>query len=481
MKNANDRGNELPEINADYIDQLLSHRPARKAPPEKTEKVPVRPTKRLQILLAVAGAALCVFVFFLVRNPYADISDSQWVTMCQDAYAQLSNAEALHYTHTMSRYPSDSETVYTEETWLNGEDCYLIHTEEAGSCHAFLSKDGTYYLNSHGDLAVSGWQTTTKYQGPLRETAEWDALGYTFDGCARKNRAMEVTFSQNLASSPRLQVQYLTFRFDRDLRLTDILFSNVVYNGKEPVTNQIKASVSYTYTLHTTEQAAVENAILSPLQSMEAHRQDNKKWSGIAAAVYEELCSRSVIHYSSEQTERQSVDSTAALRTHEEGWICGTDTYTYTKTEREHRGETRILEQYRLLIGSDRYAKSVQSGNTNGWSQTIQEPRMYSYYGSTWDPDRYVFYKTENSSAGFEISFWRSNRTPGSEPFASGISVITFHLDKELRLLGITVARNDGDINTEPHTVTEYSLYDVTEAQAREAIDDCYRMASANE
>lgn len=66
MKNANDRGNELPEINADYIDQLLSYQSAHKAPPEKTEKVPVRPTKRLQILLAVAGAALCVFVFFLV-------------------------------------------------------------------------------------------------------------------------------------------------------------------------------------------------------------------------------------------------------------------------------------------------------------------------------------------------------------------------------------------------------------------------------
>ena len=44
MENANDRSKELPEINADYIDQLLSYQPPKKEPVKPAVKPAEPPT-----------------------------------------------------------------------------------------------------------------------------------------------------------------------------------------------------------------------------------------------------------------------------------------------------------------------------------------------------------------------------------------------------------------------------------------------------
>jgi hypothetical protein len=79
MENANDRSKELPEINADYIDQLLSYQPPKKEPVKPAVKPVEPPTppeeapppeekenffrKNQKALIVTAVAVLCLLLF----------------------------------------------------------------------------------------------------------------------------------------------------------------------------------------------------------------------------------------------------------------------------------------------------------------------------------------------------------------------------------------------------------------------------------
>lgn len=495
-----DRKSTQPEFTPDYIDQLFSgtnSKPQPKkvpevAPPAAEAQMPA-PRKRkpsaakqkqyrhkklvTYIAAAAAVAAVCLMAL-LLRDPFADISEQQWETMCRDAYERLYMEDHLHFTQTIVRSTATATTTAGVEAWFSGENYYRVETDSDGQRTAFLAKDGAFYRNSHQEAAGFAWSSLSESPWSRQSTGAWDEADYVLDGIERKGKEMEVVFSKNAGSGKQLRVFYLSFRFDDALELKSILYSNVVYTGSEQDPAQIKSSVSDEYTFHTSTKEEIEASIEAPLQMIAEYNRESKKWSAIAAAVYEELCSETVLHYTYEENRRES-DFVSTAR--EEGWICGTDSVTHTKTEGEVKtetgSETRRIEQIRLYKGSDRFSKVTKNGETDGWTQRSGEPYMYAYYGATWNKELYTFCEEVSSETGTDISFYRPSTLLGSDSLIPGITAVTFHLDKEINLYKITVSKIDGDLETEPYTVTQYHIHDVTEAQAREEIDKYYLMA----
>ena len=112
---------------------------------------------------------------------------------------------------------------------------------------------------------------------------------------------------------------------------------------------------------------------------------------------------------------------------------------------------------------------------------------MYYLFEKKWDPNRHIFFGVETSASGTDLTVYRSLSQPNSGSINHGIWIITFHLDRQQRLTGLTVeevsergnAWASSWFNSEPTTVTEYKFHDVTEAQAREKIDKYHKMATS--
>ena len=494
---------ELPEFTPDYIDQLFSGTNSKPqpqapvtAPPPEAQEQPQQPRKRVApkkqeprqkklltyISAAVAVVALCLLAW-LLRNPFSDISELQWETLCRDAYDGLYAQEQMHFTQTTVRSTATATTTVAVETWFSGENFYRIETDKDGKRTAYLANNGTYYRNTDQELAAGGWNPLTGSPWSSQSEGAWEETDYVFDGLERKGKEMDVVFSKNAGAGKQLRVFYLRFRFDTDLNLKSVQYSNVVYEGSERDPEQIKTSVSDEYTFHPSTMDEIKTAIDTPLKLIAEYNRESKKWTAIAGAIYEELCTRTLIHYTSEQI-AQEYHAVPASTTKEEGWICETDSVTHTKTERKVKTETGkktiTLEQVRLRVGSESYTKVIRDGETEGWEQGSREPSMHGYYGALWARTYYAFRKVVSDESGTVLTFSRPSTLPGSDNLIPGITVVTFYLDKEIDLYKITVSRIDGDLETEPYTVTQYHIHDVTEAQAREEIDKYHKMAADN-
>lgn len=436
-----------------------------------------------KILILAGAAVLLVLVCLLVSpnpEPYASIPNDQWIEMCREAYDSLYQKEFLHFTRHRTETAPGSTTA-SAEIWFSGDNFFQRETQENGDLRAYLLKDGTYYSNVQKELAPAEWKASSKDPVFVRSTGTWSDAGYALSHFDRNRQQAEVVFSRDgrLPNDDRLRMHYLTFRFDRDLNLTAIVYAYIVYDSDKVDPNTIYISQTTEYIFHDTPKAEIESAMDAPLQIMEAHRAEAEKWTSIAAAVYEELCSRTFLHYMN-NTVVQEQDSRSGYTSTEEGWFSGTDSLTVTKRSNTETVITRI----QLKKGNAYCKKTIRSEEDSGWDVEEREPSMHGLYQHKWPEDTYTFYSTEAVDTGMDLTFWRVTSPPHHDSQIPGITVITFHLDAQARLCGITVAQitdNAGNswFDNEPSTVSEYRFHDTAESQILAEIDKYYKQATS--
>jgi hypothetical protein len=493
MENANDRSKELPEINADYIDQLLSYQPPKKEPVKPAVKPVEPPTppeeapppeekenffrKNQKALIVTAVAVLCLLLFLCFRNPFANISDEQWIAICQENYDRLIGEEALHYTLIENQSTIALSTNSTMNVWFSGDDFYKITTNRNGAQQAVLVKDGTYYTNYQPDLPAFAWATTLEYPGTVRWVGTWDTAGYTLVGSQRNNKEMEVTFSKNASTSSARQtrMKYLTFRFNKKLEVIAVIHENVLYTGQELAADKINSSTTREYILHPAKTEDIIAEILAPLQAIEEYQRERAKWATITAAVYEELCARTVLHYTSKSTSsvlEYELSATAS----EEGWICRKDSLSIKKQK-----DTELIQ---LNRGNSTYTKSSLDGANGSWMMEERTPAMHPMYQDHWNASQYTFEKIETTKNGTNITFRKHSFYPSTDDsyvvdIFSGRSV-TFCLDKDINLYKIIVTTETDGADAQSRTVLEYQFHDITEKQAMNEIEKYYQMVTDN-
>ena len=438
---------------------------------------------RFQKILIFSGAAILLVLVCLLLSPepepYAGIPNDQWIEMCREAYDSLYQKEFLHFTRHRTETAPGS-TAVSAEIWFSGDNFFQRETLENGDLRAYLLKDGTYYSNVQKELAPAEWKTSAKDPVFVRSTGTWSDAGYALSHFDRNGQQAEVVFSREvrLPNDDRLRMHYLTFRFDRDLNLTAIVYAYIVYDSDKVDPNSIYISQTTEYIFHDTPKAEIESAMDAPLQIMEAHRAEAEKWTSIAAAVYEELCSRTFLHYTytaTQQDEEHAPGYTAQC----EGWYSGTDSVT---------DETRIGQITRTYIriqkGSVYCKKTIRSEEDSGWDVEEREPSMHGRYQHKWPEDTYTFYSAEAVDTGMDLTFWRVTSPRHHDYQIPGITVITFHLDKEDRLQGITYRQIRDSVggsllDGEPYILTEYKFHGTTEAQSQKEIDQYYKQATS--
>ena len=439
---------------------------------------------RFQKILIFSGAAiLLVLVCLLVSpepEPYAGIPNDQWIEMCREAYDDLYQKEFLHFTQNRTETTPSNSTAVSAEIWFIGDNFFQRETRENGDLRAFLLKDGAYYSNVQKELAPAEWKASAKDPVFVRSTGTWSDAGYALSHFDRNGQQAEVVFFRDgrLPNDDRLRMHYLTFRFDRDLNLTTIVHAYTAYGSDKVDPNNIFISQTTEYIFHDTQKDEIASVLDAPLQIMEAHRADTEKWTSIAAAVYEELCSRTFLHYAYTTT-RQDEEHTPGYTAQCEGWYSGTDSVTE---------ETRVGQITRTYIqiqkGSVYCKKTTRSEEDSGWDVKEREPSMHAWYQHKWREDIYKFYSAVESSGGTDITFYRSTTLPGWDSIVPGITVLTFHLDAQARPCGITVAQitdNAGNswFDSEPSTVSEYRFHDTAEAQILAEIDKYHKQATS--
>ena len=302
-------------------------------------------SKFQKILIFTGAAVLLVLICLLLSpepEPYANITNAQWVQMCQEAYDGLYQKEYLHFTRHTADISSSGNTTASAEIWYSGDNFFQRETLENGDLRAFLMKDGTYYRNRQKELAPAEWNTASGDPIFVRSSGAWSEVDYNLDHFDRYGKQAEVVFSRDgsLPNKDRLRMHYLTFRFDRDLKVTAIVYTYIAYGGDKVDPNDIFLSQTDEYIFYDTPKAEIESVIDAPFQIMEAHRADAEKWTPIAAAAYEDLCSRTFLHYTytaAQQDEEHAPGYTAQC----DGWYSGTDSVT---------DETRIGQITRTYI-----------------------------------------------------------------------------------------------------------------------------------
>lgn len=439
---------------------------------------------RFQKTLFFSGAAILLVLVCLLLSPepepYAGIPNDQWIEMCREAYDDLYQKEFLHFTQNRTETTPSNSTAVSAEIWFSGDNFFQRETRENGDLRAYLLKDGTYYSNVQKELAPAEWKTSAKDPVFVRSTGTWSDAGYALSHFDRNGQQAEVIFSREvlLPNDDRLRMHYLTFRFDRDLNLTAIVYAYIVYDSDKIDPNSIYISQTTEYIFHDTQKDEIASVLDAPLQIMEAHRAEAEKWASIAAAVYEELCSRTFLHYTYTTTQ-QDEEHTPGYTAQCEGWYSGTDSVTE---------ETRVGQITRTYIriqkGSVYCKKTIRSEEDSGWDVEEREPSMHGRYQHKWPEDTYTFYSAEAVDTGMDLTFWRVTSPPHHSSQIPGITVITFHLDAQARLCGITVAEitdNAGNswFDNEPSTVSEYCFLDTSEAQILAEIDKYYKQATS--
>ena len=496
--------NSQPEFTPEYIDRLFSGTDSKPQPPEPVvappaaEEQPQPPRKKKPsklkrklrrhkkalsyIAAALAVAAVCLLVW-LLRNPFSDISELQWETLCRDAYDGLCQGDFLHFTKRQTDSAEGETHLETSEVWFSGEDSYRLDTRETGEKRAFLTKAGTHYKNTHHDLAQSQWTIDGAAQVFTRWSESWSSMRYTLQRLDRKGQRMEVLFSRDgglVVLGTNLKMHYLTFRFDRKLKLEAIVYEIVIYKGKEPDPDQIKSVHTEAYTLHDTSKTEIGEIIASPFQAMAKHLEEKSRWDGVCAELLTQLCSESVLHYTYKETIKRENDADTV--TNCDGWICGTDSVIHRKVSRN-----KVTETIELRKDDCSYRKSSKAGEEADWQLRTIEPSMHFLFGKEWKPNTHTFFGVETSANGTDLTVYRSQSQPNSGSINHGIWIITFHLDRQQRLTGLTVKEvsERGDawapnwFNAEPDTVTEYKFHDITEEKAQKQIERYYQMATA--
>lgn len=109
---------------------------------------------------------------------------------------------------------------------------------------------------------------------------------------------------------------------------------------------------------------------------------------------------------------------------------------------------------------------------------------MHGRYQHKWPEDTYTFYSAEAVDTGMDLTFWRVTSPRHHDHQIPGITVITFHLDKEDRLQGITYRQIRDSVggsllDGEPYILTEYKFHGTTEAQSQKEIDQYYKQATS--
>ena len=496
--------NSQPEFTPEYIDRLFSGTDSKPQPPEPVVAPPVaeeqpqpprkkKPSKLRRklrrhkkalsyIAAALAVAAVCLLVW-LLRDPFADIPQEQWEILCRDAYDRLCQVDQLHFTKTQTDRTEEKTQSEASEVWFSGEDSYRLDTRETGEKRAFLTKAGTHYQNTHHDLAQSQWTIDGAAQVFTRRSESWSSMRYTLQRLDRKGQRMEVVFSRDgglVVLGTNLKMHYLTFRFDRKLNLEAIVYDIVIYKGKEPDPDQIKSVHTEAYTLHDTSKTEIEEIIASPFQAMAKHLEEKSRWDGVCAELLTQLCSESVLHYTYKETIKRENDADTV--TNCDGWICGTDSVIHRKVSRN-----KVTETIELRKNDCSYRKSSKAEEEANWQLRTIEPSMHYLFGKEWKPNTHTFFGVETSANGTDLTVYRSQSQPNSGSINHGIWIITFHLDRQQRLTGLTVEEvsERGDawapnwFNAEPDTVTEYKFHDTTEEKAQNQIERYYQMATA--
>lgn len=437
-------------------------------------------SKFQKILIFTGAAVLLVLICLLLSpepEPYANITNAQWVQMCQEAYDSLYQKEYLHFTRHTADMSSSGNTTASAEIWYSGDNFFQRETLENGDLRAFLMKDGTYYRNRQKELAPAEWNTASGDPIFVRSSGAWSEVDYNLDHFDRYGKQAEVVFSRDgsLPNKDRLRMHYLTFRFDRDLKVTAIVYTYIAYGGDKVDPNDIFLSQTDEYIFHDTPKAEIESVIDAPFQIMEAHRADAEKWTPIAAAAYEDLCSRTFLHYTYTATQ-QDEEHTPGYTGQCDGWYSGTD----SATEETRVGQ--ITRTYiRIQKGNVYCKKTIRSEEDSGWDVEEREPSTHGRYQHKWPEDTYTFYSAEAVDTGMDLTFWRVTSPPHHDYQIPGITVITFHLDKEDRLQGITYRQIRDSVggsllDGEPYILTEYKFHDTTEAQCQKEIDKYYQM-----
>ena len=436
---------------------------------------------RFQKILILSGVTLllvlaCV-LFAPGPDPYINISNDQWVQMCREAYDSLHQAQYLHFTLNTSNTTSNQATSLSRDIWFSGDNFFLRETRESGTLRASLMKDGTYYRNQQNTLSPGQWKVSTENPEFTRSVSTWNE-DYALDHFERSGKQLEIIFSRDgsLPQADNLRIHQLAFRFNEDLKVTAIIYTFTVYSSGQADPNNIQIHRTDEYIFHDTSLADIEDAIQEPLRLMAAHQADVEKWTAIGSTIYEELCSRTLLHYTYEKNVTGYESVNPYIETGE-GWICKTDSATHIN---------RVGSISRTYIRVEKadlyYSGTIDPDGETEWRISSRTPGMHSLFQSKWDTHAYIFYSAEESSAGTDITFCRNTSKPDSDNQISGITVLTFHLDKENQLLGITYQqireRVDGSyFNGEPHILTEYKLHETTEAQAQQEIEKYHQKA----
>ena len=381
-------------------------------------------------LIFTGAAILLVLVCLLIApgpDPYVNITGNRWVQMCREAYDSLYQAEYLHFTQNTVNTTAGGITTLSTDTRFTGDDFFQRETRENGDLRAFCMKDGTYYRNQQKELAPAEWKISTDSVGFVRGTGTWSDKPYALDHLRRNGDQAEIVLSRDASltnSDGRLRMHYLTFRFDQDLKVTAIVYASTVYGGDKADPDNIYINQTSEYIFHDTPESEIEAAIAAPLQIMEAHLAEAKKWTPIAAAAYEDLCARTFLHYTYTTT-RQDEEGSPGYTGQCEGWYCGTDSVT---------DETRVGQTTRTYIrihkGNVFCRKTIRSEERSGWDVEEREPSTHGRYLHKWPEDTYTFYSAEATESGTDLTFWRVTSPPSHDYIVPGITVVTFHLDQ---------------------------------------------------
>ena len=133
-------------------------------------------SKFQKILIFTGAAVLLVLICLLLSpepEPYANITNAQWVQMCQEAYDSLYQKEYLHFTRHTADMSSSGNTTASAEIWYSGDNFFQRETLENGDLRAFLMKDGTYYRNRQKELAPAEWNTASGDPIFVRSSGAW--------------------------------------------------------------------------------------------------------------------------------------------------------------------------------------------------------------------------------------------------------------------------------------------------------------------
>ena len=240
MKNANDRGQELPEFTPEYIDQLFSGTIS-KPKPEKTPEPAPPAEKKAQIftaakavamqetdteeyepepqkswrkpVLIVAAAVVLFFTLSLIipnaiANAKANANSDQWQARCEETYVELISRETYHYTQ-QDTYRTN---VYYSESWQHGRQKLTIHDRASGEKYIELLVNQIRFTTLIGfDGSSSKWSHSFYPSWGKGDIPETLGVGeYILDSIHGSLSGTEVTFKKDLRGS----ADRLIFHFD---------------------------------------------------------------------------------------------------------------------------------------------------------------------------------------------------------------------------------------------------------------------------